>query len=312
MVTANKTMVDRDEARAKDRAFYAAHPEEMRAKAKRWYAENKEKLSANPRVRAATTASARAWAKRHPEQSHAVSCYNRAVRAGRRTKVAYCVVCGVTENLNAHHFSYAREHWLDVIGLCKDHHAALHRGVVLPEVGQEIDRILLEKTLVPEDADEWRDLFDSHEYQVNTAGEARRKNIWKERVGKDGSKFWVNLPAQLMRPGICDGHKNLHYVVDGKRCSVGVHRLVLMAFVGMPEEGQVCRHLDGNPGNNNLSNLAWGTVLENYQDSVKHGTAFHWGLKAGERMSVEERRRSRNAKQNRRRKIERNRISGAE
>lgn len=51
-----------------------------------------------------------------------------------------------------------------------------------------------------------------------------------------------------------------------------IHRLVLMSFVGLPEADQITRHLDGNPMNNNLTNLRWGTHKENQQDSIKHGT----------------------------------------
>jgi len=51
-----------------------------------------------------------------------------------------------------------------------------------------------------------------------------------------------------------------------------VHRLVAMAFIGMPTERQSeIRHLDGNPANNNLSNLQWGSSTENIADRKKHG-----------------------------------------
>jgi DNA-binding XRE family transcriptional regulator len=32
------------------------------------------------------------------------------------------------------------------------------------------------------------------------------------------------------------------------------------------------RHLDGNPQNNSLSNLAWGTPVQNAEDRRRHGT----------------------------------------
>jgi hypothetical protein len=51
-----------------------------------------------------------------------------------------------------------------------------------------------------------------------------------------------------------------------------VHRLVLEAFVGPNPEGMVCRHLDGNPRNNHVGNLAWGTHVENGADQYTHGT----------------------------------------
>lgn len=52
-----------------------------------------------------------------------------------------------------------------------------------------------------------------------------------------------------------------------------VHRLVLEAFVGPRPAGQQCRHLDGNPANNRLSNLCWGTPADNAADQVVHGTS---------------------------------------
>ena len=36
------------------------------------------------------------------------------------------------------------------------------------------------------------------------------------------------------------------------------------------------RHMDGNPSNNTLSNLKYGTRSENEQDKKRHGT-YHWG-----------------------------------
>lgn len=39
-----------------------------------------------------------------------------------------------------------------------------------------------------------------------------------------------------------------------------------------------CRHLDGDPSNNELANLKWGTASENQRDRARHGTS-----NAGER-----------------------------
>lgn len=50
-----------------------------------------------------------------------------------------------------------------------------------------------------------------------------------------------------------------------------VHRLVLEAFVGPCPEGMETRHLDGDRRHNQLTNLMWGTPLENGADRIAHG-----------------------------------------
>ncbi|WP_301121090.1 NUMOD4 motif-containing HNH endonuclease [Mycolicibacterium fortuitum] len=54
-----------------------------------------------------------------------------------------------------------------------------------------------------------------------------------------------------------------------------IHRLVLEAFVGPCPDGMECCHNDGNTSNNHLSNLYWGTRIDNAQDRIRHGTNHH-------------------------------------
>jgi len=56
-----------------------------------------------------------------------------------------------------------------------------------------------------------------------------------------------------------------------KQKLVKVHRLVLLAFVGAPPKGMEACHYDGDPQNNNLSNLRWDTAKENWVDRKRHG-----------------------------------------
>lgn len=53
--------------------------------------------------------------------------------------------------------------------------------------------------------------------------------------------------------------------------SVPVHRLVASAFLGPCPGGQEVRHLDGNPQNNAVTNLAYGTRTENILDVLRIG-----------------------------------------
>ncbi len=68
------------------------------------------------------------------------------------------------------------------------------------------------------------------------------------------------------------GHHNVQLWKNGKpRCHC-VHRLVAEAFIGPPPSPKhEIRHLDGNPRNNSVSNLAWGLHSDNMADRGRHG-----------------------------------------
>lgn len=61
-------------------------------------------------------------------------------------------------------------------------------------------------------------------------------------------------------------------VGDGSRAQICAHHLVLVAFVGPCPQGMECRHLNGHRHDNVLTNLCWGTKLENAADKRLHGT----------------------------------------
>jgi len=72
-----------------------------------------------------------------------------------------------------------------------------------------------------------------------------------------------------------DGYLRVGLSLGGIVKTVQVHRIVLAAFAGQCPAGEVGCHIDGNPSNNRLSNLRWGTQGSNRADTVRHGTDFH-------------------------------------
>lgn len=70
-----------------------------------------------------------------------------------------------------------------------------------------------------------------------------------------------------------DGYLRVCVTISvGKYRSIGVHRLVAMAFHGAPPTPRhEARHLDGTRTNNVPSNLAWGTQRDNAADREQHG-----------------------------------------
>ncbi len=70
-----------------------------------------------------------------------------------------------------------------------------------------------------------------------------------------------------------DGYPRIYLCTNGSHIAVFVSWLVLEAFVGPRPAGMECLHYDGNPGNNHVNNLSWGTRSQNEMDKVRHGTS---------------------------------------
>jgi len=91
-----------------------------------------------------------------------------------------------------------------------------------------------------------------------------------------GRRGWILNPLRTSRTGrrwviLCDNAVRVRYFV---------HVLVLEAFGCKRPKGMVCRHLNGDPNDNRIENLAWGTRAQNCLDAVAHGT--HPSAKLGE------------------------------
>ena len=100
-------------------------------------------------------------------------------------------------------------------------------------------------------------------YEVSDLGRVRSL----DRITDRGR----NWRGRFMTPSVMPtGYLTVTLWRDGKQRTHLVHRLVLTTFVG-PSESEV-RHLHGDPSDNRLSELAWGTHSENQFDQVLHGT----------------------------------------
>ena len=72
------------------------------------------------------------------------------------------------------------------------------------------------------------------------------------------------------------GYPAVRLTINQARRKYLVHRLVANKFLPpRPSPQHEIRHLDGEPTNNNASNLAWGTQLDNAADRERHGRTSH-------------------------------------
>lgn len=114
--------------------------------------------------------------------------------------------------------------------------------------------------------EEWRPIAAAPGYEVSTHG--RGRGVARTVRYRDGRTF--RYREHVLKPASNPDKGHMHVSLSGR--SYNVHRLVLEAFVGLAPPGLVCRHLNSDPTDNRLSNLAWGTFSENNHDAVQNGT----------------------------------------
>lgn len=103
-------------------------------------------------------------------------------------------------------------------------------------------------------------------YRVSNRGEVF--SVDRFVAGQCGPRFAKGRILKTM--GDHHGYPSVSLMRQGSRWCVKVHVLVTLAFIGPRPKGMVTRHLDGDPLNNNLSNLSYGTPGQNGQDMVRH------------------------------------------
>jgi len=110
--------------------------------------------------------------------------------------------------------------------------------------------------------EEWRDV-PGYEglYEVSSLGQVRS-------TARPGTVGGI-LKAELGK------RKKDYYRVSlwksGANRRLGVHQVLALAFLPNPDNLPIVRHLNDDHLDNRLENLAWGTVADNQQDSVRNG-----------------------------------------
>ena len=125
--------------------------------------------------------------------------------------------------------------------------------------------------------EEFKVIPDFPAYRVSNYG--RIQSRWKRGAFFSGFQIkdkWKDLPTRPDAGGylqihLCDGY--------GKIKTARLHNLVAELFLGKKQVDKiVIRHLDSNPSNNTVDNLAYGTYAENENDKIENGT---WNTRNG-------------------------------
>ena len=107
-------------------------------------------------------------------------------------------------------------------------------------------------------------------YEVSNLGEVR--SLDRTVAGKHPGTTSRRV-GRILKPSVNPnfGYRSVGLWRNGRRELVGIHRLVMAAFVGPRPVGDHTRHLNGDPSDNRLENLAYGTPSENQMDRIRHG-----------------------------------------
>lgn len=117
----------------------------------------------------------------------------------------------------------------------------------------------------------WRRIPGYPNYEVSSYGRVRRR---------DSRQLLTLRPYK-------EGYREAALYKKGKMHFLRVHRLVALTFLGKPPPGKniVC-HIDDVKHNNRLSNLKWGSRLDNAADAIRNGR-YKRGKDAGRAILTE-------------------------
>lgn len=121
----------------------------------------------------------------------------------------------------------------------------------------------------------WKDI-PGYEGKYQASNMGRIKSLSRKVPVKSRSGTWSTRTVQelILKPGkYCkSGHLS---VVLGKRTpGKPVHQLILKTFVGPSCPGMEVLHKNGDPTDNRLENLHYGTRTENILDVYRQGKAW--------------------------------------
>jgi hypothetical protein len=124
-------------------------------------------------------------------------------------------------------------------------------------------------------AEKWKPI-PGYEYALEVSSYGRVRSIDRIVISRTGRE--LRYTGRFLKTRIRERDDLVPYedvmlgsVERGNKKCFTVHALVLLAFRGPAPEGKIGRHLNGDSLDNRLSNLRYGTYIENALDTKKHG-----------------------------------------
>jgi hypothetical protein len=89
-----------------------------------------------------------------------------------------------------------------------------------------------------------------------------KKGLWSKRL----------IKGKILKPCMNKGYCHVTLAKNGtSKNMIKVHRIIAKTFIENPENKPCVNHIDGNPSNNDITNLEWCTHKENMNHAYKAG-----------------------------------------
>jgi len=89
-------------------------------------------------------------------------------------------------------------------------------------------------------------------------------------ITKEGT-VWSAKRNKWLKVRIKENYALARICINGKHKYIPIHRILANLFIPNPNNLPYVNHIDGNPRNNNLSNLEWVT----HQQNMQHASSTH-------------------------------------
>lgn len=119
----------------------------------------------------------------------------------------------------------------------------------------------------------WKDI-PGYEGKYQASTEGRIRSLDREVGGIchfTGKPFRRRIKGKILRPGKYCKNGHLSVVLGHGTPGKPVHQLIMRTFVGKPPKGMEVLHNNGNPTDNRLKNLRYGTRSDNILDVYRQG-----------------------------------------
>ena len=125
---------------------------------------------------------------------------------------------------------------------------------------------------LPPFAEEWRDIPGYEgKYQASSLGRIKGLRRMVRGRTREGTTFLRNVPEHILKPGVYCKAGHLSVVLGHGENGRPVHQLVALTFLGDCPKGMEVLHINGDPTDNRVENLRYGTRTQNILDVYHQG-----------------------------------------